>query len=183
MSKELIVRQEVVMSKIYQIRGQKVMLDSDLAELYGVENKQLKRQVRRNISRFPDDFMFELTQEEHESLRSQIGTLNRGQHFKYSPYVFTEQGVAQLSAVLNSERAIMVNIQIIRIFTKMREMLLTHKDLLLKLEAIEKEVSSHDEKIALIFEYLQKLEQTNQKELEQKNRSTIGFKPSKGSKN
>jgi phage regulator Rha-like protein len=134
---ELIVPDEILMSKIYYIRGYKVMLDEDLAELYEVETKQLKRQVRRNIDRFPEeDFMFELTKDELENLRSQIGTSSWGGS-RYIPMAFTEQGVAMLSSVLNSARAIKVNIQIIRIFTRMREMLLTHKDILLKLEQLE----------------------------------------------
>jgi hypothetical protein len=98
----LITPDETIISKIYMIRGQKVMLDDDLAELYGVETKQLKRQVRRNRERFPEDFMFELTVEEYQSLRSQIGTLKRGEHTKYMPFAFTEQGVSMLSGVLNS---------------------------------------------------------------------------------
>ena len=118
---EMIVSDDVVISKIYYVRNQKVMLDEDLAELYEVETKQLKRQVRRNSDRFPEDFMFELTFKEYEGLRSQFGTLKgKGEHSKYVPMAFTEQGVAMLSSVLNSPRAIKVNIQIIRIFTRMR---------------------------------------------------------------
>jgi hypothetical protein len=101
---------ELIASKIYLIRGIKVMLDKDLAELYGVETKRLKEQVRRNIERFPHDFMFELTKDEYQALRSQIATLKRGQHSKYAPFAFTEHGVLMLSSVLNSERAIQVNI-------------------------------------------------------------------------
>ncbi|HWK03411.1 MAG TPA: ORF6N domain-containing protein [Puia sp.] len=135
------------------------MIDRDLAELYGVETKQLKRQVRRNIDRFPDDFLFELSAEEFQEWRSQFGTSNEGDKMglRYAPYVFTEQGVAMLSSVLNSERAIKVNIQIIRIFTRMRELLLTHKDILLKLEQLERKVTGHDEDIQLIFNYLKQL--------------------------
>jgi hypothetical protein len=154
---ELIVPDEILMSKIYYIRGYKVMLDEDLAELYEVETKQLKRQVRRNIDRFPEeDFMFELTKDELENLRSQIGTSSWGGS-RYMPMAFTEQGVAMLSSVLNSARAIKVNIQIIRIFTRMREMLLTHKGILLKLEQLESKVTGHDEDIQLIFTYLKQL--------------------------
>ena len=147
---------ETIISKIYLIRGQKVMLDSDLAVLYGVETKQLKRQVRRNITRFPEDFMFELQDEEFEHLRSQIGTSNRG-GVRYVPMVFTEQGVTMLSCVLNSTNAIQVNIRIIRIFTRLREMLLTHKDILLKLEQIERKIEGHDDEIGLIFKALKQL--------------------------
>jgi phage regulator Rha-like protein len=121
------VPEEILMSKIYYIRGQKVMLDRDLAELYEAETKQLKRQVNRNTERFPLDFMFELTPE--ESSRCQIGTLNRGENIKYLPYAFTEQGVAMLSGVLNSKRAIAVNIQIMRAFTRLRQLLLDNTEL------------------------------------------------------
>lgn len=145
--------------KIYLIRGQKVMIDRDLAKLYGVETKQLKSQVRRNIDRFPDDFMFELSDEEFQKWRSQFGTSNEGDKMglRYAPYVFTEQGVAMLSTVLNSERAIKVNIQIMRIYTKMREMLLTHKDILLKLEQLERQVEQNSEDIQMIFTALKEL--------------------------
>ncbi len=154
MSKEIIISDAVVINKIHVIRGEQVMLDNDLAELYGVETKYLKRQVRRNPERFPEDFMFELTKQEYDSLRSQIGTLKRGEHTKYLPYVFTEIGIPQLSTVLNSKRAIMVNLQIMRVFAKMRRILLTHKDLFLKLELMEKKLIGQDEKIELIFNYL-----------------------------
>ncbi len=154
MSKEIIISDAVVINKIHVIRGEQVMLDNDLAELYGVETKYLKRQVRRNAERFPEDFMFELTKQEYDSLRSQIGTLKRGEHTKYLPYVFTEIGIPQLSTVLNSKRAIMVNLQIMRVFAKMRRILLTHKDLFLKLELMEKKLIGQDEKIELIFNYL-----------------------------
>jgi len=154
--KRLVIPDEVVMNKIYLIRSQKVMLGMDLAELYGVETKQLKRAVRRNGIRFPDDFMFELNKEELEILRSQIGTSSWG-GVRYLPMAFTEQGVAMLSSVLNSERAVLVNIHIIRIFTRMREMLLTHKDILLKLEQVERKGMQQDDDIKLIFEYLKEL--------------------------
>jgi hypothetical protein len=157
-SKALMIPDELVMNKIYLIRGQKVMIDNDLADLYDIETKRLKEAVRRNINRFPEDFMFELTQKEYESLRSQIATSKTGRGgARYLPMAFTEQGVAMLSSVLNSETAIRVNIQIIRVFTKMRELLLTHKDILLQLEKMEKKLTGHDEDIALIFEYLKKL--------------------------
>jgi len=156
-SKPQLTTDEFVMSKIYLIREQKVMMDFDLAELYGIETKMLKRAVKRNMQRFPPDFMFELSQDEQGSLRRQFGTLKRGEHSKYKPYAFTEQGVAMLSSVLNSPTAINVNIQIIRVFTKMRSLLLTHKDILLKLEKMEKKLGKHDEQIALVFRYLKKL--------------------------
>ena len=158
-TKTPIVPDEVVMSKIYLIRSQKVMIDRDLAGLYGVETKQLKRQVKRNIKRFPPDFMFELNKKEFGHWRSQNGTSNVSDTMglRYAPYVFTEQGVAMLSSILSSDRAISVNIQIIRIFTRMRELMLTHKDILLKLEQIEKQTLHNTEDIHLIFEYLKKL--------------------------
>lgn len=132
------------------------LLDQDLSKLYQVETKQLKRQVKRNISRFPNDFMFELNQEEFKILRSQSGTSRWG-GTRYIPIAFTEQGVAMLSSVLNSETAIRVNIQIIRVFTKMRELLMTNKDILLQLEKVEKKLTKHDDEIILIFQYLKKL--------------------------
>jgi len=157
-TKALMIPDELVMNKIYLIREQKVMLDRDLAELYDVETKRLNEAVRRNIDRFPEDFMFELTQDEFDSLRSQIATSKKGRGgVRYLPIAFTEQGVSMLSGVLNSETAIRVHIQIIRVFAKMRELLLTHKDILLQLEKIEKKLVGHDEDITLIFEYLKQL--------------------------
>lgn len=156
MTKSIAIADEVVMNKIYQIRNHKVMLDMDLAELYGVETKQLKRAVKRNIDRFPDDFMFELDDQEFENLRSQSGTSSWG-GVRYAPMAFTEQGVAMLSSVLNSKRAIAVNIQIIRVFTKMRQLLMTHKDILLKLEKLERKTGKHDENFKIVFDYLKEL--------------------------
>ena len=148
---------EVIVNKIYEIRGQRIMLDRDLAELYGVETKILKQAVRRNIRRFPEDFMFEMTKEEFENWRSQFVTSKSDKRgLRYAPFCFTEQGVTMLSCVLNSNRAIDMNIKIIRVFVQLKEMLLTHKDLLLKMEEIEKKVSGQDEKIKLIFDYLKK---------------------------
>ena len=156
MNKKLIIPDEVVMNKIYLIREQKVMLDMDLAELYGVETKQLKRAVRRNSDRFPEDFMFELDKEELEILRSQIGTSSWG-GVRYAPMAFTEQGVAMLSSVLNSDRAVQVNIHIIRVFTRMRQMLLTNKDVLLKLEKLEQKTIEHDGDRKVLFKSLKDL--------------------------
>lgn len=168
---------EVIIDKIYLIRGQKVMLDRDLAELYQVETKVLKQSIKRNINRFPEDFMFELTKEELENWRSQIVTSNSEKMgLRYLPFAFTEQGVAMLSSVLNSERAIQMNIQIIRIFTKMKEMALTHSDILLKLESLEKQSSKHSQEIQAIFKALKQLVQTPKIEEE---RVRIGFKKDK----
>jgi phage regulator Rha-like protein len=135
-----IIPADMIEKKIYLIRGQKVMLDRDLAELYGVETRVLNQAVKRNVMRFPADFMFLLNDEEEEVLRSQFVTLKkgRGQHRKYPTSVFTEQGVAMLSSVLNSERAVQVNIAIIRTFVKLREMMTSHKDLARKLKELEK---------------------------------------------
>ena len=144
---------ESITSKILMIRGQKVMRDKDLAELYGVKTKALKQAVRRNINRFPEDFMFELTLKEESSLRSQIVTLEgKGKHSKYLSIVFTEQGVAMLSSVLHSKRAIDVNIAIMRIFVKMREILATKKEFAEKLKSIEEQLSEHDEQFHMVFE-------------------------------
>src|SRR4030067_2646197 len=132
---------EVIERKIYLIRGHKVMLDSDLAELYGVATKRLNEQVRRNLKRFPSDFMFQLSSKEAESSRSQVATSKRGGR-RYLPYVFTEQGVAMLSSVLNSDRAVQVNIAIMRVFVKLREMIATNKDLAKRLDELEKKDDS-----------------------------------------
>ncbi len=149
---------------IFLIRGHRVMLDSDLAELYGVPTKRLNEQVRRNATRFPSDFMFQLTPQEVQSLRSQIATSNLRSHSviskrgrggrRYLPHVLTEQGVAMLSSVLNSERAIQVNIAIVRAFVKLRQMLASHKGLSIKLEALEKK---YDARFRVIFDAIRKL--------------------------
>ncbi|MEN8249690.1 MAG: ORF6N domain-containing protein [Bacteroidota bacterium] len=170
MSEELTIPQEVIASKIYQIRNKKVMLSSDLAELYQVETRRLNEQVKRNINRFPKQYMFRLTIDEHKALRSQNATLKRGQHSKYPPYAFTEHGVLMLSSVLRSERAEKVNLLIIDTFVELNKMLLTHKDILLELEVIRKKVISQDKKIELVMEYL------NQFIQEQNSLPPIGFK-------
>jgi phage regulator Rha-like protein len=133
-----LVKAGFVESRIYAIRGQKVLLDRDLAFLYGVRTKELNQAVKRNRKRFPADFMFRLAPQEHDSLRFRFGTLKRGQHSKYFPYAFTELGVAMLSSVLNSERAIQVNIAIMRAFVRMREVLADNKELAKRLEAAER---------------------------------------------
>jgi hypothetical protein len=173
-----VIPDEIVINKIYLIRDEKVMLDSDLAELYGVETKRLNEQVKRNIDRFPEDFMFQLTEVEFENLKSQIATSRWGGR-RTLPYVFTEHGVLMLSSVLNSDLAIKVNIQIMRVYTKVRNMLATHKDLLLKFEQFETRLTDHDDKIMLIFEYIKQFEKSKQEELEYRNRQQIGYK-SKG---
>ena len=177
---EIAIPQEIILNKIYEIRKQKVMLDRDLAELYGVETKVLKQAVRRNLNRFPKDFMFEMTKDEFENWRSQFVTSkSEKMGLRYTPFCFTEQGVTMLSCVLNSQRAIEVNIQIIRTFTKMREMILTHKDILIELEAVKQKVGSNSNDIELIFNYLKQFEAAKQQELEQQQRTKIGFKKDK----
>jgi len=172
-----IIQEEIIVSRIYLIRGKKVMLDRDLAELYDVETRILNQAVRRNEKRFPEDFMFQLTPQELENWKSQIEISNReNMGLRKPPLAFTEQGVAMLSSVLNSDRAITVNIQIIRIFIKMRELLQTNKEILQKLEDIERKDLEQDEQIILIFEYLKQLDQSRKQESVQKNRRKIGYK-------
>ncbi len=165
MTEQLSVEQ--IAGKIYFIRGMKVMLDQDLAELYCVETKQLKRAVKRNIDRFPADFMFELSKREWDSLRCQIGTLKRGGHSKYLPFAFTEQGVAMLSGILSSKRAVHVNILIMRTFIKLRQMLLDNADLRKELEEL-KQVT--EDRFQIVFETLDQL-----LVIESKPRKKIGF--------
>ena len=174
-TKAIAIPDEIIMNQIYYIRGHKVMIDRDLANLYGVETKVLNQAVKRNIDRFPEDFMFEITRDEYDSLRSQIVTLEkgRGKHSKFNPYVFTEQGVAMLSSVLNSERAIKVNIQIIRIFTRIRQMLLDNTELRLEIEKIKKKLDNHDKNMEVVFQYLDELLEKKEKPIPRK---VIGYK-------
>jgi hypothetical protein len=167
----------IVLSKIFVIRDIKVMIDRDLAELYGVETRTLNQAVKRNLQRFPGDFMFQMTSEELENWKSQIVISNKEKMgIRKPPLVFTEQGVAMLSSVLNSERAILVNIQIIRIFTRIRELLVSNKEILQKLMELENRGLDHDKKIKLIFEYLQQLRNSEAERWEFKDRPRIGFK-------
>jgi hypothetical protein len=162
---------EIIATKILEIRGKKVMLDRDLAQLYGVGTKRLNEQVRRNKERFPEDFMFRLTEVEKTEVVAICDHL-KALKFSYQlPYVFTEQGVAMLSSVLNSKKAIKVNIQIMRAFVKLKELLLTHKDLAIKLEELERKYVNHDRKIKAIFEAIKQLLQPEP--VERKRR--IGF--------
>lgn len=166
---------DTIQSKIYEIRGQKVMLDYDLATLYETETKVLKQAVRRNINRFPPDFMFELTVDEYRSLRSQTVTLEpgRGRHSKYLPFAFTEQGVAMLASVLSSPKAIEVNIAIVRAFVFIRQYALSHKDLTDKLRKLE---AKYKRKFKNISAAIQFLLQKDQLETNQSARKRIGFK-------
>ena len=178
-----LISEELIANKIYVVRNQKVMLDRDLAELYEVETKRLKEAVRRNIDRFPEDFMFEMNDTELENWRYQFGSSNSEDEnlrsqiassssvnknldqskdtnwggLRYKPFCFTEQGVAMLSSVLNSERAIKVNIQIIRLFTKMREIILNNKEILLKLEKLEYKSIKNEDNIERIFDIVEQL--------------------------
>ena len=157
MKQNAIVPIERVERKIYFIRGQKVILDFDLARLYEVETKVLLQAVKRNIGRFPDDFMFQLTESEFRGLRSQFVTSKGRGGRRFLAYAFTEHGVAMLSSVLHSERAVQVNIAIIRTFVRIREFLSTHKDLARKLEELERKYESHDSQIKAVFEAIREL--------------------------
>lgn len=171
-SKSLVkVPDELVMNKIYFIREQKVMLDRDLAELYAVTTGNLNKAVKRNIKRFPDDFMFQLTNEEFKNLMFQFGTSSWGGTRKM-PFAFTEQGVAMLSGILSSDRAIAVNIQIMRIFTRIRQMLSDNTELRLEIEKIKKELDNHDKNMEIVFQYLDEL---LEKKEDPKSRKQIGF--------
>ncbi len=159
----------VLERRILLLRGHKVMLSPDLAELYGVEPRSLIQAVKRNAERFPSDFMFQLSEEESESLRSQIVILKRGQHQKYLPYAFTEQGVAMLSSVLKSRRAVLVNIAIMRTFVRLRELLATHKDLARRLDALEQK---YDAQFKGVFDAIRALMKPSEPP-----RRRIGFHP------
>jgi hypothetical protein len=178
MKKGSLLPDELIINKIILLRNQKVLLDRDLAELYGVDTRTLNQAVKRNLKRFPDDFMFQMSKEEFEIWRSQIvSSKSDRMGLRRPPYVFTEQGVAMLSSVLNSDRAILVNIQIMRVFTKMRALLESHIEILRKLESLERKDIEQEDKILLIFEYLKQLEQAKQEETQFQERKRIGFKP------
>jgi len=164
-----LIPQELIEQKIFVIRGKKVMLDKDLAELYGVKTKVLLQAVKRNIERFPSDFMYLLTEEEVINLRSQFVTSSWGGR-RYLPYTFTEQGVAMLSSVLRSKRAIQVNIAIMRAFVNLRKALSTHKELAYKLSELERKMERHDEEIKAIFDAIRQL-----MSVEKKPKRRIGF--------
>ncbi len=167
---------QTIQKRIYEIRGQKVLLDFDLAKLYETETKRLKEAVRRNIDRFPSDFMFELTKDEYNTLRSQIATLDntgRGKYSKYNPFAFTEQGIAMLASVLRSPKAIEVNIQIVRAFVFLRKYALSHTELTQKLQELE---AKYNKQFNDIFEAINYLIQKDKVEINQKERKRIGFK-------
>jgi phage regulator Rha-like protein len=171
-AKRLPVPIELIERRIYPIRGQKVMLDTDLAEIYKVATKVLNQAIKRNQARFPGDFMFQLTHEEAESLRSQFVTSNRGRGGRrYQPYAFTEHGVAMLSAVLNSQRAVQMSILIVRAFVKMRELLASHKDLAARVEKLETAQQEHGSIIGILAEEIDEM-----KRLPEPPARRIGFK-------
>lgn len=173
MENKIIVPDEIVMNQIYLIRGQKVMLDKQLAELYQVPTGALNQAVARNLKRFPPDFMFQLNEQEWANLKSQIETSSWGGRRKF-PYAFTEQGVAMLSGILNSDRAIAVNIQIMRVFIRIRRMLIDNTEMRLEIEKIKSKLDNQDKNMEIVFRYLDEL-------IENKNnpkpRKRIGFKP------
>ena len=166
---------ESINQKIYEIRYMKVMLDYDLAELYEVETKRLKEAVRRNLIRFPSDFMFELTREEYNSLRTQIATLEvgKGKYSKFNPFAFTEHGVTMLSSILNSDKAIEINISVVRAFVYIRQYALTHADLSSKLKLLE---TKYDKQFDDVFEAINYLLKKDTQEKQVKNRHNIGYK-------
>lgn len=172
---ELAPKEEFIADKILKFRNKKVLLDVDTAALYGIETKVLKRAVRRNIERFPDDFMFELTLEEHNSLRSQFGTLKRGEHSKYKSMTFTEQGVAMLSGILRSSTAIEVNIQIMRVFVKMRNLITKYEELLEKIENLEANALEQNQHIINFYEVIKEMI-----EPVYKNRKPLGYRLKEG---
>lgn len=172
MDSKLILSEETISNTIYYIRNQKVMLDRDLAALYGIENKRLNEQVKRNLTRFPEDFMFQLDKNEFQNLKSQFATSSWGGTRKL-PFAFTEHGILMLSSVLNSEKAIQTNIQIMRIFTKVRQMLLDTTEMKLDIVQIQKKLENQGKNIELVFSYLDEL--TEKKE-EEKPRTKIGYK-------
>lgn len=171
MREDVVLPVEQIDSIILLVRGQKVILDRDFAQLYGVTTGNLNKAVKRNIERFPNDFMFQLAPEEYKSLRFRFGILKKGQHSKYLPYAFTEQGVSMLSSVLKSKRAIEVNIAIMRAFIRLREMLATHKELARKLSDLEQRLEKHDDHIQTIFEAIRQMMEPPDK----KGKKEIGF--------
>lgn len=172
----MLVPEEVIMSKIYHIRNRRVMLDIDLAKLYEVKPFRLREQVKRNHERFPENFMFRLTDEETNFMVSHFAIPSKKHLGGHLPYVFTEHGVLMLANVLRSERAVKMSIRIIEIFVKMREMMLMHEKVFNRLEKIEATLSDHDENLMLIFEYLKQLEQSKQEATEFTERKRIGFR-------
>jgi hypothetical protein len=179
---EILIPTEQIANLIMVMRQEKVMPDFHLAGLYGIETRALKQAVKRNLGRFPDDFMFELNEDEINSLVSQNVIPSKKQLGGATPYAFTEPGVAMLSSILKTQTAVNVNIAIMRTFVKLRKMMFSYKDIVKWQSDIEKKIGEHDDKILLIFEYLRQFEQSKIQELEQQNRPKIGFKQEKGNK-
>lgn len=172
-SKSLVkIPDEIIINKIIVLRDKKVMIDRDLAELYGVTTKRLNEQVKRNLKRFPDDFMFQITKEEKEEIILQFEHLNGLKFSPVLPYVFTEHGAVMLASVLNSDKAIEVNIQIVRVFTQIRQMLADNTELRLEIEKIKKKMDNHSKNIEVVFQYLDEL---LEKKENPKPRKQIGF--------
>jgi hypothetical protein len=157
MKKQVNIPETIIISKILHLRNKKVMIDRDLAELYGVETKRLNEAVKRNSSRFPEDFMFQLTRQEKDEVVAICDHLSPLKFSKTLPFAFTEHGAVMLASVINSETAIAMNIQIVRLFMQMREMALTHKDILVKLMKVEQKITAHDADLKLIFEAVGKM--------------------------
>jgi len=171
-----LIKEAVIASKIITLRDENVILDFHLAEFYNVETRLLKQAVRRNKNRFPNDFMFELTDEEIENVVSQNVIPSKRYFGGAVPFAFTENGVAMLSSVLKSKQAVEINIAIMRTFTMIRKMMLAHKDIMKNIEEMSLQISEHNNQFMIIFEYLKKFEEAKQQQLEQANRKRIGFK-------
>ncbi len=171
-----LIPDEIILSKIMVLRDKKVMIDSDLAGLYGISTKRLNEQVKRNLKRFPDDFIFRITSEEKELIIAQFPHLAKLKFSKVLPYVFTEYGAVMLASVLNSDKAIQVNIQIVRTFTKIRKLLADNTELRLEIEKIKKKIDVHKNNIELVFKYLDELQKKKEKRIPRKK---IGFRLSK----
>lgn len=173
--KAIATQEAVIASKIVTLRDERVILDVHLADFYGIETRALKQAVRRNRDRFPDDFMYELTDVEIDDVVSQ-NVIPSKRHFGGAvPFAFTENGVAMLSSVLNSKKAIEINIAIIRTFTMIRKALLLQKDMVQEIGNIKRQLIEHDDKLVVILEYLRQFEETKQQQLEQTNRKPIGY--------
>jgi len=173
---EMTIPDELIMNKILIVRGVKVMIDTDLADLYGVPTKRLNEQVKRNSRRFPEDFMFQLTEQEKQEVVANCDHLKRLRFSPNLPFVFTEHGAVMLASILNSDRAIIVNIQIVRVFTRMRQLLESHTKIQRMLEQIQKKELDQDRQILLIFKYLKQLEQAKKPRDDQAQRKKIGFR-------
>jgi hypothetical protein len=174
-----VIPDEIIMNKILLIRGKRVIIGNDLAVLYGVTTKRLNEQVKRNIKRFPAHFMFQLSKEEKDNVVANCDHLQKLKYSPFLPYAFTEYGTVMLANVLNSERAIQASVRIVEIFIKIREIILSHKAILQKIEQIQKKLIEHDNQLLIFFKYLKRLEQAKQEEINFKRRKKIGFKQDK----